>query len=479
MSEVLTDDAYAHSQRLGTRLADGLSEIVAAAGDGLDDAPVLAAERAVVQPRDAADGRRGAGGPRRAAPSADAGLPREPRRVGRHRRRRTRRARSPRPTTTSTSTWRRSADLMRELGLSGPRVGVPDAVATVAACPTSCASDRPGERRPGRRDRPQRIRRGPSLRLGGRAGAPTARWRGPWATRTSRCCRARATNPSRRWAWCGSASTCRPSCSPSPAPPTRASRSTSTAYAGSSPPPASSEADLQTPADYPLDDAAREAIIREGGTREPVLMNCSGKHAAMLATCVANGWPTESLPRRRAPAPAVDRGHLRRPHRRAHRGHRRRRLRRPALLGVTRGPGPRVPPARPRSRRLRGPRTPARDGSPRPSVPTRRTSRGPRATSAPCSRPSRARSGRQAPRAATPSRCADGRAFALKTDDGAARVRPGADGRGAPALRRPRRGRCRRGGGPAYRGGRDPRRWPAGRRDPGPPRLSVTSGASC
>jgi L-asparaginase II len=55
-----------------------------------------------------------------------------------------------------------------------------------------------------------------------------------------------------------------------------------------------SEADLQTPPDYPLDDAAREAIIREGGVRAPVLMNCSGKHAAMLATCVANGWPTES-----------------------------------------------------------------------------------------------------------------------------------------------------------------------------------------
>jgi L-asparaginase II len=55
-----------------------------------------------------------------------------------------------------------------------------------------------------------------------------------------------------------------------------------------------SEADLQTPPDYPLDDAAREAIIREGGLRAPVLMNCSGKHAAMLATCVANGWPTES-----------------------------------------------------------------------------------------------------------------------------------------------------------------------------------------
>ena len=32
MSEVLTDDAYAHSQRLGTRLADGLSQVVAGAG---------------------------------------------------------------------------------------------------------------------------------------------------------------------------------------------------------------------------------------------------------------------------------------------------------------------------------------------------------------------------------------------------------------------------------------------------------------
>ncbi len=50
---------------------------------------------------------------------------------------------------------------------------------------------------------------------------------------------------------------------------------------------------LQTPPDYPLDDAARDAWIRTGGTKESVLMNCSGKHAAMLATCVANGWSTE------------------------------------------------------------------------------------------------------------------------------------------------------------------------------------------
>ncbi len=55
-----------------------------------------------------------------------------------------------------------------------------------------------------------------------------------------------------------------------------------------------SEADLQTPPDYPLDDAAREQVIREGGSKAAVLMNCSGKHAAMLATCASNGWPTET-----------------------------------------------------------------------------------------------------------------------------------------------------------------------------------------
>ena len=50
------------------------------------------------------------------------------------------------------------------------------------------------------------------------------------------------------------------------------------------------ESALQTPADYPLDDDAREAVVRAGGAKAPVLMNCSGKHAAMLATCVLRGW---------------------------------------------------------------------------------------------------------------------------------------------------------------------------------------------
>lgn len=52
------------------------------------------------------------------------------------------------------------------------------------------------------------------------------------------------------------------------------------------------ESDLQTPPDYPLDDDAREQVIRSGGSKAPILMNCSGKHAAMLATCVVNDWPT-------------------------------------------------------------------------------------------------------------------------------------------------------------------------------------------
>jgi L-asparaginase II len=33
-------------------------------------------------------------------------------------------------------------------------------------------------------------------------------------------------------------------------------------------------------------------VIRHGGAKSPILMNCSGKHAAMLATCVIQGWDT-------------------------------------------------------------------------------------------------------------------------------------------------------------------------------------------
>ena len=54
------------------------------------------------------------------------------------------------------------------------------------------------------------------------------------------------------------------------------------------------ESALQTPPDWPLDDAERDRVVRAGGTRTSLQMNCSGKHAAMLATCVLNGWPVDS-----------------------------------------------------------------------------------------------------------------------------------------------------------------------------------------
>lgn len=53
------------------------------------------------------------------------------------------------------------------------------------------------------------------------------------------------------------------------------------------------ESALQTPADFPVDEATKLAYVRDGGVPAPIAMNCSGKHAAMLATCVRNGWPTD------------------------------------------------------------------------------------------------------------------------------------------------------------------------------------------
>lgn len=47
---------------------------------------------------------------------------------------------------------------------------------------------------------------------------------------------------------------------------------------------------LQTPADYPLEPRARDAWVQAGRRASSLGMNCSGKHAAMLATCVHRGW---------------------------------------------------------------------------------------------------------------------------------------------------------------------------------------------
>ncbi len=53
------------------------------------------------------------------------------------------------------------------------------------------------------------------------------------------------------------------------------------------------ESSLGNLKDYPLDDAEHEHAIRDGKQRTSLQMNCSGKHAGMLATCVTAGWPSD------------------------------------------------------------------------------------------------------------------------------------------------------------------------------------------
>lgn len=47
---------------------------------------------------------------------------------------------------------------------------------------------------------------------------------------------------------------------------------------------------LQNTPSWPTDSAARTALALAGAAPSPLTQNCSGKHAAMLAACVASGW---------------------------------------------------------------------------------------------------------------------------------------------------------------------------------------------
>ncbi|MBX3093103.1 MAG: asparaginase [Cryobacterium sp.] len=49
------------------------------------------------------------------------------------------------------------------------------------------------------------------------------------------------------------------------------------------------EDELRCPRDWPFDSAA-SALAKYSGEKRRVTMNCSGKHAAFLATCVVKGW---------------------------------------------------------------------------------------------------------------------------------------------------------------------------------------------
>ncbi len=52
--------------------------------------------------------------------------------------------------------------------------------------------------------------------------------------------------------------------------------------------------DLGCPPALPQHEATKAAWLVEGRAPERLAMNCSGKHAAMLAACVAAGWPTKN-----------------------------------------------------------------------------------------------------------------------------------------------------------------------------------------
>ncbi len=50
---------------------------------------------------------------------------------------------------------------------------------------------------------------------------------------------------------------------------------------------------LGCPAAWPGDTAARDELVRDHAEPSRIRMNCSGKHAAMLLTCVTAGWSTD------------------------------------------------------------------------------------------------------------------------------------------------------------------------------------------
>ncbi len=53
------------------------------------------------------------------------------------------------------------------------------------------------------------------------------------------------------------------------------------------------EDQLCCPPELPSDELARARAVQHGAGERRLTMNCSGKHAAMLATCLVNGWPTD------------------------------------------------------------------------------------------------------------------------------------------------------------------------------------------
>ncbi|MFD4181107.1 asparaginase [Rhodococcus sp. NPDC058514] len=54
------------------------------------------------------------------------------------------------------------------------------------------------------------------------------------------------------------------------------------------------ENQLRCPPDLPSNETARARVLASGALPRRIFMNCSGKHAAMLAACASRDWPLES-----------------------------------------------------------------------------------------------------------------------------------------------------------------------------------------
>ncbi|MFI5086741.1 MAG: asparaginase, partial [Actinomycetales bacterium] len=65
------------------------------------------------------------------------------------------------------------------------------------------------------------------------------------------------------------------------------------------------ESALANTPDLPYGTAEREAWLRAGGASTRLAQNCSGKHAAMVATCALNGWPVVGYLDPAHPLPAL------------------------------------------------------------------------------------------------------------------------------------------------------------------------------
>jgi L-asparaginase II len=70
------------------------------------------------------------------------------------------------------------------------------------------------------------------------------------------------------------------------------------------------ESALGCPPMLPLSEPEAHALLARGEQATPLTMNCSGKHAAMLGCCVANGWDVEGVLDPSHPVQAAVQRHL-------------------------------------------------------------------------------------------------------------------------------------------------------------------------